>query len=126
MNIQSETIRKLRYGHLLEPHIPKGNIRKVADIATGTGIWLLEAATELEQAGNTDVHFVGFDISNAQFPKDAKPNMQFEVADIHQGFAEKWHGTFDVVHLRLLLVVLTVDQIEPAVQNVVKLLRKSP
>lgn len=34
---QSNIIRIVRGGHVLDPSIPKGNMSKIADIATGTG-----------------------------------------------------------------------------------------
>jgi ubiquinone/menaquinone biosynthesis C-methylase UbiE len=55
------------FGFLVHPAIPldknKSGIR-IADIATGTGIWLTEAARGFPESWQFD----GFDISSAQFP----------------------------------------------------------
>jgi hypothetical protein len=124
LNFQSNVIEAIRSNQILEPTvtIPKTSIHRVADIATGTGIWLEIIEAELSKLGNTLVEYVGFDISDAQFPKSPKENMKFVLSDINKGFAEEWHGTFDIVHLRFLVLVLTIDQYENAIQNVLKLL----
>jgi len=123
LNLQSDVHKILRSNNILEPHIPKQNIRRVADIATGTGAWLSDVAAELEQAGNCEAEFIGFDISDTQFPKFRKSNTRFVLSDIKEGFAEEWHRTFDVVHARLLVLVLVNDEIESGVKNILKLLK---
>jgi len=125
LNFQSTLIENIRSNQVFEPSIAttKTSIRRIADIATGTGVWLEAAEADLNRSGNFDAEFVGFDISNAQFPKSPKENMKFVVCDINKGFAEELHGTFDIIHLRLLILVLTIDQIEPAVKKIIKLLK---
>jgi hypothetical protein len=49
-------------------------------------------------------------------------NTIFVLSDINKGFLEEWHGTFDMVRLRLLVLVLVIEEIEAAVRNVLKLL----
>lgn len=132
--MQSDVIKILRSNQILSPLIPKSSVRSVADIATGTGIWLRDVSHELHsQSGSSDsdkkLQLVGFDISAAQFPPQwketneiGKTETRFELADINKGFAEEWWGKFDVVHLRLLIVALTVEKIENAVRNVLTLL----
>ena len=72
----------------------------IADVATGTGIFLLDLAKELPTASE----FHGFDISPAQFPKAHVPtNVQFHVTDAKKPFPPEFHEKFDVVHLRLLV-----------------------
>jgi len=89
-------------------------------------IWLEDVAAELTAAGNTNLEFVGFDISSTNFPKHPKGPLKFVIQDIHKEFPEEYHNSFDVVHVRLLLVVLTIDQIKPAVDNLLKLLSEYP
>lgn len=45
------------------------------------------------------------------------------LCDINEGFPEEFHGRFDVVHVRLLVLGLQVEQFTKAVGNVVKLLK---
>jgi hypothetical protein len=134
LNKQSEVIKILRSNQILSPLIPRSSIRSIADIATGTGIWLREVAHELHSQSEPNdarrkLECVGFDISDAQFPpqweetnESGKGEARYELADINKGFAKEWWGKFDVVHLRLLIVALTVDKIENAVKNVLMLL----
>ena len=88
-------------------------------------IWLEDVAAELSRSGNTQaLELIGFDISDTYFAKFSTLGLQFVLSDIHKGFAEELHGTFDVVHVRLLLVVITEKQMLNAVGNVIKLLSK--
>ena len=78
------------------------------------------------KSGNKhQLELVGFDISGVQFPKTNLWGLQFVISDIHKGFPEEYNGTFDVVHLRLLVLVITVEQMPNATANFVKLLSKS-
>jgi hypothetical protein len=43
--------------------------------------------------------------------------LRLVISDIHKGVPKEYHRTFDVAHLRLLVVVLTVEQILNAVGN---------
>jgi hypothetical protein len=89
-------------------------------------IWLEDVAAEISRSGNTQaLELVGFDISDTHFAKSSNPCLQFVLSDIHKGFGAELHGTFDIVHVRLLLVVITEKQMLNAVGNVVKLLSKT-
>jgi len=93
---------------------------KVADIATGTGIFLLDLAKILPAA--SELH--GFDISPAQFPQaDVPANIQFHLADAKKPFPSEFHEKFDVVHLRLLIPAMSGDDWETVTQNVCMLLK---
>ncbi|RAL60199.1 hypothetical protein DID88_000820 [Monilinia fructigena] len=107
LNYQSNYIKLIRHGHVLDPRIPKENVSRVADIAAGTGIWLREMAAELVEGGyNQPVEAVGFDISAVQFPKISPPG-----------------NNFDVVHVRLLVLAIPAEQIKHVVNNLVELLK---
>lgn len=89
-------------------------------------IWMTDVAAELAAVGHiSPLEMVGFDISPAQFPKIAVPGTKFVVADLNKGFPEEYHNSFDLVHVRFIVFALTVDQIKPAVENLVKLLSKN-
>lgn len=47
LDIQHMFMRQLAHGSPIQPSIPRSDLRAVADVATGTGIWLREAAQEL-------------------------------------------------------------------------------
>jgi hypothetical protein len=76
------------------------------------------------EAGKTSLKLIGFDISSKLFPVVRKAGIEFELADVVKGFDEKYHSTFDVVHVRLFLVVLTAKKMKPSIENLLKLLSK--
>lgn len=50
--------------------------------------------------------------------------MDFVAHDILKPFPEEYHGRFDVVHVRLLVLALKKEQIKLAAENVAALLSK--
>ena len=107
-------------GYNLHPEIPRPkNGSKIADVATGTGVWLLEAARDYPNA-----QCDGFDISLAQCPPQPwlPPNVHFYPWDIFIPPSENLSGIYDVVHIRLLTLVIQQDPV-PVIKNVAKLLK---
>ncbi|KAI0132891.1 S-adenosyl-L-methionine-dependent methyltransferase [Xylariales sp. AK1849] len=98
----------------------KGALR-VADVATGTAIWLLDLAQTLP----TDTQLYGFDISAAQFPApEARPsNVSLHEHNVTNPFPEEYHGSFDMVAVRLITAGLRGDDWDAAVRNVSALLK---
>ncbi|UPK99691.1 hypothetical protein LCI18_010626 [Fusarium solani-melongenae] len=82
-------------GKLYLTPLDKGNVNKVLDVGTGTGIWAMDFGDEFPEA---DV--VGTDISPIQ-PTWVPPNVKFEIED----FTLDWtfpDDSFDFVHMRFL------------------------
>ncbi|KAM0261529.1 hypothetical protein ACHAQJ_002212 [Trichoderma viride] len=73
----------LQNGYTIDPKIPIGPDTKIAEIGTGTGVWLLDVASQVPPTVRLD----GFDISDEQFPsKSSLPsNVNLQVMD---AFAE--------------------------------------
>lgn len=93
---------------------------RVADICTGTAIFLREIA----QAHPTlECH--GFDISSKMFPSQERlpKNIELHIADIKQPFDRRWLGYFDVVHVRLIEAAMRKEEWGPTLRNVVTLLK---
>lgn len=117
MNEQHFRLEK-SFGFLIHPAIPLDRTNpefKIADIATGTGIWLTEAARHLPPTWKFD----GFDISSAQFPSpsDLPSNVSFHEQNALQPFPERCHGYYDVIAVRLLHVALGNDDWEKVCNN---------
>ena len=76
----------------------------MADVATGTGVWLFEVAREAPST----VQFDGFDISDEQFPHSSllPENIRFHLQDATKEPPESMCGKYDVVHVRLLMAVI--------------------
>ncbi|KAL2021312.1 hypothetical protein VTK56DRAFT_7283 [Thermocarpiscus australiensis] len=109
-------------GFLVHPDIPiKGGEIKVADVATGNGIWLHDLARE--NPSLAELH--GFDISLDQVgPKPWLPaNIHMHTWDIFEEPRPEFVGYFDLVHVRLITVVIKNDDPRPVLANLTKLLK---
>jgi len=108
-------------GYLLNPKIQfeKENAR-IADVATGTGIWLFELVDDLPYSARLD----GFDISSSQYlPKEWIPeNMHLTEQDIFKPFPEEYLGAYDIVNLRFALCFVNNIDAEPLLENLISLL----
>ncbi|MCJ1311314.1 hypothetical protein MMC25_004985 [Agyrium rufum] len=113
---------KLELDFNLHPSIPKPSSDggRIADVATGTGIWLLDVARELP-----GVQLDGFDISLEQCPpREWLPRgVNTHVWDMYTEVPEAMVGQFDVVHLRLLLLVVRDNDARPIIANAAKMLK---
>ena len=127
LNVQHELVLALCQQQLIHPYIPRQELKHVADIGTGTGIWLQDVAAAFTTPGGEprSSEYVGFDVSTQQFPSENPPGMDFVVHNTTQPYPEKYHGLFDLVHVRFLSYALKIADLEKAVQNIVQILRKS-
>jgi SAM-dependent methyltransferase len=94
----------------------------VADVATGTGVWLRSLAAELPTSARLD----GFDFDVSKFPDDpamVTPNMTLSYVNMLEPFPEEMHGVYDLVHLRLVKFGVKADQWTPLAENILKLLK---
>ncbi|KAH7322377.1 S-adenosyl-L-methionine-dependent methyltransferase [Stachybotrys elegans] len=109
-------------GKLVPSHIAdaleKSPEPRVADIATGNGVWLTSIAQQLPH----HAELYGFDIDPTKFPT-AEPNMSFQQHDLLHPFPEHLQGTFDLVHVRLLYFALKADEWAPAIRQATTLLK---
>jgi hypothetical protein len=110
---------------LLDPSIPCDGVRSIADVATGTGIWLTELKDELTTSSTTNPsnEYTGFDISAAQFPQNPGPNIEFVVQDMTKPYPVQYHNRYDIVHVSLIFIALPRAQIDSAVKNTLALLK---
>ncbi|KAJ5657895.1 uncharacterized protein N7484_001544 [Penicillium longicatenatum] len=94
---------------------------RIADVGTGTGIWLSDLADALPKTCQLD----GFDLSDAMFPsKDALPdNITFHHQNLLVPFPDEYLEKYDVVNVRVMVVALSSNEWEPAVRNMMTLLK---
>lgn len=114
------------HDHLLHPMIMRQEpILRIADVATGTGVWLLDFAKSHGTATKAGKRrLIGFDISNEQFPKPSSvDDLEFVVHDARSPFPERWHGFFDVVHIRLLTFGIKAEEVDSLVRNIAEIVR---
>ncbi|KAL6233811.1 hypothetical protein BDW75DRAFT_231683 [Aspergillus navahoensis] len=97
----------------IDRSVPLENTTAVADVATGTGIWLWDARKMLvDRAGESLRYFHGFDISPAQFPP-APEGIELTVQDIFKPFSVEHHNRYDLVNARLLAVQNLLTILKP-------------
>lgn len=120
MIAQHDWLKQL-VGCNIHPSIPidKPDLR-VADVATGTAIWLLDLAQTLPSSAQ----LFGFDISGAQFPtpENRPSNVSLYEHNVLNSFPEEYHGSFDVVAVRLITAGLRADDWDAAVKHISVLL----
>ncbi|RAQ78275.1 hypothetical protein COH21_012898 [Aspergillus flavus] len=90
---------RLHTGYILHPRIHVTDNMKIAELGTGTGVWLFEGAKYLPTTAQLD----GFDISDEQFPlkEQCPPNLRFGIMDSFVDPPASLVGQYDVVHLRM-------------------------
>ncbi|PMD59775.1 uncharacterized protein K444DRAFT_723081 [Hyaloscypha bicolor E] len=103
----------------IDATLPKDS--KIADVATGTGIWALATARALTES----VTLVGFDNCKNQFPHpDSIPkNVSFEAQNLLKPFPIHHQGAFDLVSIRLVASALKKEEWELAARNLFSLLK---
>ncbi|CAI6335751.1 unnamed protein product [Periconia digitata] len=110
-------------GYLLHPSIASAlpSNAQIADVGTGTGIWL----SELSKTSPSTHQFFGYDISDAQFlPSSSLPsNVTLSLGDFKKPFPSELHGKFDVVNIRLIIISMGPGIWESTLRHVVQLLK---
>ncbi|OGM48428.1 hypothetical protein ABOM_003398 [Aspergillus bombycis] len=122
LDVQHDLLVKVSRNTLIHPSIPTGKVVSIADIATGTGIWLRDLSRSLSEVPGVQRYYHGFDISSAQFPP-ADDSIKFSVHDITVPFPEEHWNRYDLVHVRLLVAALAEPDYRAAVANIYQLLK---
>ncbi|KAL8817071.1 MAG: hypothetical protein Q9191_008217, partial [Dirinaria sp. TL-2023a] len=107
-------------GWILHPSVANdlGDCPSIADIATGTGLFLRSLA-EVYPRSRLD----GYDISSAMFLPDPDNKAKFFTANVKEPLPAELHGVYDVVHIRFLVAGMEPDDWEPVLRNVLQLLK---
>ncbi|KAH8432922.1 uncharacterized protein LDX57_010555 [Aspergillus melleus] len=110
------------FGYLLHPSIPTENpCLKVADIGTGTGIWLSDLTDKLPPS----VELHGLDISFAATapPEWLPSNIKLRQWDVLSDPPQDLLEAFDVVHIRLFSLVLSNNDVNSVLGRLQGLLK---
>ena len=93
---------------------------RIADIACGTGIWLHHVSQQLPHA-----QLDGYDISLAQCPPQQwlSSNIRLREWDLFTEPEPDMLAAYDVVHVRLLFVVVRDENPGPILENLKRLLK---
>jgi len=115
--------RRRNLGYLVHPSLATrlDRFSRIADIGTGTGIYLIELSRQLPATCRLD----GFDISDVQYPSpEALPaNVSLALQNAKQAFPAALKGKYGLVHLRLLMSAMEKDDWEVVAANAVRLLK---
>ncbi|KAJ5460839.1 Methyltransferase type 12 [Penicillium daleae] len=127
LNKQHRFLLAISGDELMHPSIPRDQISAVADLGTGTGIWLEDFAQKHPNPSSLDLH--GFDISPAQFPTGheivvpEKTRIALSVHDALQPYPAEHLGRYDLVHIRLLTAGLKQGDYTVVLKNARDLLK---
>ncbi|KAI0972148.1 S-adenosyl-L-methionine-dependent methyltransferase [Xylaria arbuscula] len=121
INLQHYLSREI-FGYLTHPTIPTtASGLRVADIGTGTGIWLSDLASRVPKDAKLDGLDVSFD---AVPPKALLPsNVSLYNWNIKEAVPKELAGVYDVVHVRHFSFVLQDHEIEQVLTNLYELLK---
>ncbi|KXS99335.1 hypothetical protein AC578_6744 [Pseudocercospora eumusae] len=109
-------------GFILHPRIEKALPKdaRIADVATGTGIWMRSLASTAPSTWS----FVGLDLSDAQFPPpEQQGQCTFDILNILEPVPERFVHSFDVVHIRYLILALKSHEWQIVAKNILRLLK---
>ncbi|KAF5026510.1 hypothetical protein F66182_1370 [Fusarium sp. NRRL 66182] len=98
-----------------------GRAPRIADVGTGTGIWLRDFASEF----SSDARLDGYDLDESKFLSSTvlPPNVRLSSGDLLKPFPQELQGQYDLVHARLLMIALKADEWEVAAQNLKRLVK---
>lgn len=106
----------------LHPSVPvPPRDARIADVATGNGIWLLDLSAAVPPTTQLD----GFDISLDQCPPSAwlPHNLKLHTWNAFDEPPPEFVWAFDIVHVRLVTVVIRENDPRPLLSNLCKLLK---
>lgn len=114
--LMHDVFKHIMNGNFISP-IDKPTMKNCLDIGFGSGIWMMEVASMMPQC-----QFFGIDIEPCT-PQSVYPrNCTFEKGDFLDGLPYA-NGFFDLVHIRLTLNVLTLDQLNSLFKEIARVLK---
>ncbi|APA10736.1 hypothetical protein sscle_06g055060 [Sclerotinia sclerotiorum 1980 UF-70] len=123
LNLQ-QYLWKDTLGFTLHPNINPdslGPAPRIADIATGTGIWLLETRKMFQSSAQLD----GFDIDlgQASHAQWMPSNVTLRKWNMFEDVPSDLIGVYDVIHIRLVMLVIKDNNPLPLIRNLRKMLK---
>ncbi|MCJ1252157.1 hypothetical protein MMC30_009396 [Trapelia coarctata] len=112
---------KQMFGYLLHPSIDTSSENlKVADIGTGTGVWLTDLLHHVASTAQLD----GFDVDTSQAPPQEwlPANVKIRKWDIFTEVPDELVEQYDVVHVKMWVLVVKGDP-TPILRNLRRMLK---
>lgn len=117
-------IWKEALGFNIHPTIPKlAPTASVADVACGTTLWLIDAGREIGPA--SDLHGLDINLNQAPPSEWLPKNLKLHHWNLFEEVPPELVGKFDLVHVRLITVVIKDNDPTKVAQNLYKLLSQS-
>lgn len=91
--------------------------RAVLDVGTADGLWMRDVQSSMATPPHGKHTFTGTDLNPSFFPSSNPPNMAFVKQDINTVLPSSWHSSFDLVHLRMILIAAGSGTNQRAVVN---------
>ncbi|KAJ5919850.1 hypothetical protein N7454_009685 [Penicillium verhagenii] len=126
LNNQHRALVHIIGNKIVQAPIDLSTITRVADVGTGTGVWLDDLAARLKSiptGTGQQRQYDGYDISATNFPGSHPGNFHYRVHNILQPVPDELKGKYDLVHVRLLVAALVKGDVKTAVDNLTELLR---
>ncbi|KAL4898002.1 hypothetical protein BDV59DRAFT_169069 [Aspergillus ambiguus] len=119
LNLQHYLWREV-FGYSIHPSIELPKAPKVADVACGTGLWLIDVSR-----GLSDAQLDGLDLDLTRAPHRTwlPSNVELRHWDMFDEVPQDLIGKYDLVHVRLLVLVLSAVDIKKPMANFLKLLK---
>lgn len=111
---------KTTFGFNIHPAIRIKQDARIADIATGTDLWVIEVARELPAAS---VLCLNIDLAKAPHESWMPANVSLRVWNILEEIPDDLLGNFDFIHVRLAVLVIRNSDPQPLLQRIMKLLK---
>ncbi|OJI89961.1 hypothetical protein ASPTUDRAFT_185839 [Aspergillus tubingensis CBS 134.48] len=103
---------------------PAGETVRIADLATGTAIWLCDLMRDPAMTPYTlQLDGLDVDLKNAPVPEWVTPSISLRQWNIFDEVPEDLRGKYDVVHPRLLVLVVQESNPLPIIDKVFQLLK---
>ena len=104
----------------IHPSIPIPENGIIADVATGTGMWLIDVARDMPTA-----QVDGFDIDLSQAPPQQwlPSSATLRYWNIFEDIPEEFVGKYDFVHVRLLVLVIEKGDPRSVLRNLLAMLK---
>lgn len=106
--------------HRLDPLAAPPETFRIADVATGTAIWAVEISQDFP---STQIDGFDIDLQQCPPPEWLPHNVKVREWDIYTNPAPELESLYDVVHIRLLLLVVRDNDPRPILKNALRMLK---
>ncbi|KAI3588901.1 hypothetical protein IWW34DRAFT_814114 [Fusarium oxysporum f. sp. albedinis] len=91
--------------------------RAVLDVGTADGLWMRDTQSSIPKRVQGQHTFIGTDINTSFFPNTTMHGISYVKQDIKDPPPESWHGCFDLINMRMILIAAGSGSAQRAVVN---------